>query len=207
MPTDVFTNTDRFGDLDSWHAEVDELRATSSVHLVDQSANGFRPFWAVVTHAGVMDVERRSKMFTNGPEAVLFQSAIIEERVAMGANISTLVNMDGEQHLAYRGLTADQFKPAVLNRLQDSLDQLSVELMARMEAAGGACDFASDEAFGFGAHFCLGAQLAKMELRTVYGDLVPRLASLELDSKPVNTKAIFVGGVRHLPIRYELLPA
>ena len=43
-------------------------------------------------------------------------------------------------------------------------------------------------AFGFGAHFCLGAQLARMELRTVFRDLLPRLASIELAGTPTSMK-------------------
>jgi cytochrome P450 len=59
-------------------------------------------------------------------------------------------------------------------------------------------------AFGFGVHYCLGAQLAKMELRTVFGDLVPRLANLELDGEPTSTAANFISGRKHLPIRFQL---
>jgi cytochrome P450 len=59
-------------------------------------------------------------------------------------------------------------------------------------------------AFGFGAHFCLGAQLARMELRTVYRDLLPRLDSIELTGKPTSMKTVFVGGPKSLPIRYRL---
>lgn len=59
-------------------------------------------------------------------------------------------------------------------------------------------------AFGIGAHFCLGAQLAKMELRTVLGHLLPRLRSVELDGQPELVQALMVGGLKHLPIRYQL---
>ncbi|MCB0965288.1 MAG: cytochrome P450 [Ilumatobacter sp.] len=59
-------------------------------------------------------------------------------------------------------------------------------------------------AFGFGVHFCLGAQLARMELRSLYRHLIPRLASVELDGEPATVKAVFVSGHKRLPIRYEL---
>jgi len=59
-------------------------------------------------------------------------------------------------------------------------------------------------AFGYGVHFCLGAQLARMELRSLFGRLIPRLASVELDGEVRSTQAVFVGGPKTLPIRYVL---
>jgi cytochrome P450 len=59
-------------------------------------------------------------------------------------------------------------------------------------------------AFGFGAHFCLGAQLARMELRTVFRDLLPRLEHVELAGTPTTMKTTFVGGPKSLPISYRL---
>jgi cytochrome P450 len=59
-------------------------------------------------------------------------------------------------------------------------------------------------AFGFGIHFCLGAQLAKMELRSLYSHLIPRLQSVELAGDPATIKAVFVSGHKRLPIRYRL---
>lgn len=62
-------------------------------------------------------------------------------------------------------------------------------------------------AFGFGAHFCLGAQLARMELRTLFRDLIPRLEHAELAGAPGSMKTTFVGGTKSLPIRYRLASA
>jgi cytochrome P450 len=60
-------------------------------------------------------------------------------------------------------------------------------------------------AFGFGAHYCLGAQLARMEARALYRELLPRLVSIELAGDPSYMHTLFVGGPKHLPIRYELV--
>ncbi|MGV9379639.1 cytochrome P450 [Nonomuraea sp. NPDC003707] len=59
-------------------------------------------------------------------------------------------------------------------------------------------------AFGFGVHYCLGAALARMEIRALFAELVPRLASVELDGEPVWTATTFVGGLKRLPIRYVM---
>ncbi|MBH0122557.1 cytochrome P450 [Rhodococcus sp. CX] len=59
-------------------------------------------------------------------------------------------------------------------------------------------------AFGFGVHFCLGAGLARLEIRKFFTELLPRLTSIELDGEPASTATTFVGGLKHLPIRYTL---
>jgi cytochrome P450 len=59
-------------------------------------------------------------------------------------------------------------------------------------------------AFGFGAHYCLGALLAKMEMRALFRELIPRLRSIEPAGPAELTRSIFVGGHKHLPVRYEI---
>jgi cytochrome P450 len=62
-------------------------------------------------------------------------------------------------------------------------------------------------AFGFGVHFCLGAQLARMEARALFNELLPRLRSVELNGDPKWMQTIFVGGLKTLPVRFELTAA
>ncbi|OMB89676.1 cytochrome P450 [Mycobacterium colombiense] len=59
-------------------------------------------------------------------------------------------------------------------------------------------------AFGYGVHFCLGAALARMEISSLYRELLPRLESIELAGKPELAATTLVGGLKHLPIRYSL---
>ncbi|OBK71902.1 cytochrome P450 [Mycobacterium sp. 1274761.0] len=59
-------------------------------------------------------------------------------------------------------------------------------------------------AFGYGAHFCLGAALARMEISSLYRELLPRLESIELAGEAELSATTLVGGLKHLPIRYSL---
>jgi cytochrome P450 len=59
-------------------------------------------------------------------------------------------------------------------------------------------------AFGYGVHFCLGAALARMEVDSFFNQLLPRLKSVELTDAPGYVATTFVGGLKHLPIRYSL---
>jgi len=60
-------------------------------------------------------------------------------------------------------------------------------------------------AFGFGVHYCLGAMLARMEIKALLTELVPRLRSIELAGEPAEMQTLFVGGLKRLPIAYELV--
>lgn len=62
-------------------------------------------------------------------------------------------------------------------------------------------------AFGTGVHFCLGAHLARMELRAFLRELLGRLESIEPNGPPEHTRSSFVGGLKRLPVRYRLRPA
>jgi cytochrome P450 len=59
-------------------------------------------------------------------------------------------------------------------------------------------------AFGYGAHLCLGQHLAKLEMRILFEELLPRLKSIALDGEVKLTQAYFVNGPKKLPIRFEL---
>ena len=59
-------------------------------------------------------------------------------------------------------------------------------------------------AFGYGAHVCLGQHLARMEMRLLWEELLPRLDSLELNGAPRLMEANFVCGPKSVPIRYKM---
>ncbi|MGH3239167.1 MAG: cytochrome P450 [Spirillospora sp.] len=59
-------------------------------------------------------------------------------------------------------------------------------------------------AFGFGVHYCLGAALARIEVRAFFEELLPRLGSIELSGTPESIATTFVGGLKRLPVRYTL---
>jgi hypothetical protein len=60
-------------------------------------------------------------------------------------------------------------------------------------------------AFGYGAHLCLGQHLAKMEMRILFEELIPRLKSIEHAGPATRSTANFVSGPKSLPIKYELV--
>ena len=64
-------------------------------------------------------------------------------------------------------------------------------------------------AFGFGSHFCLGNQLARMELRVMFEQLFTRLPDLTLaESGPFrHRQSNFISGVEAMPVTFTPTPA
>lgn len=59
-------------------------------------------------------------------------------------------------------------------------------------------------AWGIGEHYCLGANLARMEIRILLEELIPRLNSAEPTAPPQWMASNIVCGIKHLPIRWHL---
>jgi len=57
--------------------------------------------------------------------------------------------------------------------------------------------------FGAGAHFCLGANLARAELEEALTFLAPRMPGLALDGEPVLGGVQGIYGVETLPLRWN----
>jgi cytochrome P450 len=61
-------------------------------------------------------------------------------------------------------------------------------------------------AFGIGEHYCLGANLARLELQAMFRQLAERIDKVELGGPIQRMRSSFVGGIKHMPIRYSLRP-
>lgn len=61
-------------------------------------------------------------------------------------------------------------------------------------------------AFGIGEHFCLGANLARLELRVVFRHLVQRLEHVEPAGPVERLHSSFLGGIKRMPIRWRMRP-
>jgi cholest-4-en-3-one 26-monooxygenase len=56
---------------------------------------------------------------------------------------------------------------------------------------------------GGGAHYCLGANLARMELREIFREILQRIPDMRLAGEPEMLRSNFIGGMKHLPVAYS----
>src|SRR5690606_5879208 len=56
--------------------------------------------------------------------------------------------------------------------------------------------------FGQGVHYCLGANLARLEIRVLFGELLRRFGSVRLAAAPEWTRSNRHTGLRHLMVEF-----
>lgn len=57
-------------------------------------------------------------------------------------------------------------------------------------------------AFGVGEHFCMGASLARLEIRIMFEELLSRLPDMELVAPPRRLRSNFINGIKEMRVRY-----
>ena len=56
---------------------------------------------------------------------------------------------------------------------------------------------------GGGAHYCLGANLARAELRIIFREILTRIPDMALAGEPVRLRSNFIGGIKHMPVTFS----
>lgn len=55
---------------------------------------------------------------------------------------------------------------------------------------------------GGGAHYCLGTNLARMELRLIFLEIASRMEDIRLTGEVERLRSNFIGGIKHIPIAF-----
>ena len=56
---------------------------------------------------------------------------------------------------------------------------------------------------GRGPHFCLGANLARSEIRHIFGEILERMPDIRQAGEPERLRSNFIGGIKHLPVEFS----
>ncbi len=55
---------------------------------------------------------------------------------------------------------------------------------------------------GGGPHFCLGASLARLEIRCMFEEILTRLPDMQLDGPVQRLQSNFINGIKHMPVKF-----
>lgn len=58
-------------------------------------------------------------------------------------------------------------------------------------------------AFGIGQHFCIGSHLARLELRVMFEEIIPRLRNPKFAAEPKFVKSFFVNAIKEMKITFD----
>ncbi|MFN8024940.1 MAG: cytochrome P450 [Acidimicrobiia bacterium] len=153
---DIFVNPERWGDMTDWHEVAAELRRDAPV--LEVVAEGWEPFRAVMTHADVREISRRSvDVFRNTERSAPAPNLVYDMLDLTGFPYpKTLVHMHGKEHQDHRQVTNDWFKPAAVSEWQPTIDRIADQFVDRLAEHGGECDFAQDIAAQYTLHVIMG---------------------------------------------------
>jgi cytochrome P450 len=149
-----------YGDEARIHELLADLRRNDPVHWC--APDGFRPYWAVTKYADILEIEKLNDKFLNEPRSVLMDKETEANLASMWGGpdpktgrvspLRTLIDMDGADHRAYRGLTQAWFMPPNLKKLEARMAELAKRYVDRMMERGPECDFARDIAVYYPLH-------------------------------------------------------
>jgi cytochrome P450 len=147
QPGSIFADAEAYADPDRWHTTARRIRETTPILKV--AVPDYPEFWAITKHADVMEIERNSDIFTNSPVPALGRAEAVAKLREEPPPVKTLVQLDGDEHKAHRGIVNDWFKPGNVRQLQGRVDELARHYVDQMAAMGGRCDFVNDVALHF----------------------------------------------------------
>jgi cytochrome P450 len=93
-------------------------------------------FWAVGTHADVVDISRRPTEFCSGQGTQIF-----DQTADMREYRGSISDMDDPEHMRLRKIVSRGFTPRILADLRDLVEQTAAEILDEMPSGG--CDFVS----------------------------------------------------------------
>ena len=151
------------------------------------------------TAGAIMELAKNPALFERFRDAATDKAGLIEEAIRWTTPVQHFMR-SAKEDVAIGGQKIREGDWLMLNYVSANRDE---------DVFGDPFAFNPDReknqqiAFGFGAHVCLGQHLARMEMRILMEELLPRVKSLALAGEPARVESVFVGGLKRLPIRFE----
>jgi cytochrome P450 len=145
------------------------------------------------------DPEQRDRVFAD-PDDTAPVNAWVEETLRYDTSTQLLARLL-EQDLSLHGVTAPAGSKLVILLGAANRDERVFVDPERFDLGRDSSELAQTLSFGGGRHFCLGANLARLEARVVLRTLVRRVRSIDADhAKAVRFYSANVRGFAQLPV-------
>ncbi|MEV5748510.1 cytochrome P450 [Actinoallomurus sp. NPDC052308] len=131
--------------LDERHAAFRTLRGLPRPAFFREPELSFVPagpgYYALVTHADVVEASRRPADFCSGQGAI----NINDMPADLGEYFGSMINMDDPRHAKIRRIVSRAFSPRMIQRFEDQVQAVAEQVVEEVLAKGGG-DFVTDVA-------------------------------------------------------------
>lgn len=126
----------QYGEHGYPHDAWARLRRESPVHKLHPE--GYRPFWAVTKAADITEVSRQPDKFRSFGRFILMPDPPGSDPDEIDNNmpLRMLVNMDPPEHREYRKLVSAWFTPKAVAKLEQRLEDITVEIFQELAERG-----------------------------------------------------------------------
>lgn len=153
------------------------------------------------TAGAIMELARNPALFARFRDAEADKAGLIEEAIRWTTPVQHFMR-SAKEDVEIGGQTIRAGDWLMLNYVSGNRDEAVFNAPSTFDP-----DREKNQqiAFGFGAHVCLGQHLARLEMRILMEELLPRIKKLALAGEPARVESVFVGGLKRLPIRFEVV--
>ena len=129
--------------------EFAELRRTAPVwwNAQPRGASGFddEGYWVVTKHADVLEVSRKSEVYSSEEKTAIIRHAQSVTDESLGMQRLIMLNIDPPQHTKLRGIVSRGFTPRAIGNLREALTARAQRIVATA-VTNGTGDFVTDVA-------------------------------------------------------------
>lgn len=148
-----------FADEPALQRLLTDLHAEDPLHWT--TPPGHPAFWTVTKLADLMEIGKQREIFLNQGLIFLMDDDDIATQKAENQGrtnaLRTIISMNGAEHRLYRGLTQTWFMPASIRQLDTLIQARATEMVDKLAALGGQCDFVNEIAIWYPLRIIMGA--------------------------------------------------
>jgi cytochrome P450 len=179
-------------------------------------------YWAVTRHADILAVSKTPDVYSSWENTALIRFTEGMPRESIELQRYILLNIDPPEHTKLRGIVSRGFTPRAIGSLRDALTARAEHIggpagrpvlpVGQLRRGGVHPPRAVRHSPGpeppprlrrYGTHYCLGANLAKLEIELIFTAIADAMADIAKAGDPVRLRSGWINGIKTLPVSYR----